>query len=98
MEEGPVRMFMSQIPRFMRENEIRLVLEEFGPVAELTLIRDRNTGESHGCCYVTFNEHSSARSALEALHMKRTLATMSRPIEVFHFRFYSKLDKCSFYV
>jgi RNA recognition motif-containing protein len=76
------RIFMSQIPTFMRENELRSMLEEFGAITELKLLREKRTGESRGCCFVTYAEVRSAHAALVALNEKRVLPTMCRPVEM----------------
>lgn len=81
-ETTTTRIFMSQIPTFMRENELRSMLEEFGPVTELKLLREKRTGESRGCCFVTYAEVRSAEAARLALNKKRVLPTMCRPIEI----------------
>lgn len=78
----PMRVMISQVPRFMRESDVKQMLEEFGSILDLMVVRDRRTGESCGCCLVTFSTRRSALLAYKALHLKRTLFTMHRPIEV----------------
>ena len=43
-----IKMFVGQIPRSMEENEIRKMFEEFGPVFQLNVLRDKLTGQSKG--------------------------------------------------
>lgn len=78
----PTKIFLTFIPRFMRENDVKSILEEFGQVLDLSIVRDKRTGESVGSCFATFNDLNSAKRAQESLHLKRTLITMNRPIEV----------------
>lgn len=84
--DEPSRMLISQLPRFMRESDLKPILEEFGSILDLSLVRDKRTGESRGCCVATFSNPHSAQLAQQALHLKRTLNTMNRPIEVINYR------------
>ena len=41
-------MFVGQMPRHMDENDIRSMFEEFGPVHQINVLRDKITGQSKG--------------------------------------------------
>ncbi|CAH1251160.1 CELF1 [Branchiostoma lanceolatum] len=41
-----IKMFVGQIPRSMDEKDLRQMFEEFGPVYQLNVLRDRATGQS----------------------------------------------------
>ena len=41
-------MFVGQIPRSMDENDLRKMFEEFGPVFQLNVLRDKVTSQSKG--------------------------------------------------
>ena len=43
-----IKMFVGQIPRSMDENDLRKMFEEFGPVFQLNVLRDKDTGQSKG--------------------------------------------------
>ena len=43
-----IKLFVGQIPRTWEESEVRLVLEPFGAIQELTILRDRNTKDHKG--------------------------------------------------
>ena len=43
-----IKMFVGQIPRSMDENDLRKMFEEFGPVYQLNVLRDKVTGQSKG--------------------------------------------------
>ena len=46
-----VKLFVGQIPKTWEEDELRPVLEAFGPIEELTVLRDRaypGSGRSRG--------------------------------------------------
>lgn len=57
-----IKMFVGQIPRSMDENDLRKMFEEFGPVYQLNVLRDKVTGQSKGrsqwellkCCKFSF--------------------------------------------
>lgn len=80
--DEPTKMLIGQLPRFMNESDLKPLLEEYGSVLDLSVVRDKRTGESRGSCIVTFSKPHSAHLAQKALHLKRTLNTMNRPIEV----------------
>lgn len=50
-----IKMFVGQIPRSMDENEIRKMFEEFGPVFQLNVLRDKLTGQSKGNAKTSFS-------------------------------------------
>ncbi len=72
-----IKMFVGQIPRNMTESDLKTMFEEYGPVAQLNVLRDKQTGESKGCCFVTFYTRRSALDAQNALHNLKTLAGVS---------------------
>lgn len=66
-------MFVGQIPRNMSEQELRKMFEEYGSVYQLNVLRDKQTGESKGCCFVTFYTRKASLEAQNALHNLKTL-------------------------
>jgi len=77
-----IKMFCGQIPRNMHESELREMFEQFGSVFQLNVLRDKQTGESKGCCFVTFYTRKSALDAQNALHNLRTLNGSHHPIQM----------------
>ena len=43
-----IKMFVGQVPRSMDENDLRKMFEDFGPVFQLNVLRDKVTGQSKG--------------------------------------------------
>lgn len=43
-----IKMFVGQVPRNMNENDLRGMFEEFGPVHQINVLRDKITGQSKG--------------------------------------------------
>lgn len=51
-EPDSVKMFVGQISRTATEEELRAMFEEFGSVCELSILRDKVTGQSKGSCLI----------------------------------------------
>jgi len=43
-----IKMFVGQVPRSMDEEDLRKMFEEFGPICQLNVLRDKVTGMSKG--------------------------------------------------
>lgn len=43
-----IKMFVGQIPRSMDENDLKQMFEEFGPVYQINVLRDKVTQQSKG--------------------------------------------------
>ncbi|XP_055890042.1 CUGBP Elav-like family member 2 isoform X6 [Biomphalaria glabrata] len=77
-----IKMFVGQIPRNWDENDLKTMFEEFGPIHSMNILRDKITGQSKGCCFVTFFIRKAALDAQNALHNVKTLPTMHHPIQM----------------
>ncbi|XP_049696431.1 CUGBP Elav-like family member 1-B isoform X14 [Helicoverpa armigera] len=77
-----IKMFVGQVPRSMDENDLRQMFEEFGRVHQINVLRDKITGASKGCCFVTFFTRKAALKAQDALHNIKTLSGMHHPIQM----------------
>ncbi|XP_068632354.1 CUGBP Elav-like family member 1 [Battus philenor] len=77
-----IKMFVGQVPRSMDENDLRQMFEEFGRVHQINVLRDKLTGASKGCCFVTFFTRKAALKAQDALHNIKTLSGMHHPIQM----------------
>ncbi len=58
-----IKMFVGQIPRSMDENDLRKMFEEFGPVFQLNVLRDKDTGQSKGKFTILYS------AVLPSLHL-----------------------------
>ena len=43
-----IKMFVGQIPRYMDENDLHKIFDDFGHVHQLNILRDKPTGQSKG--------------------------------------------------
>jgi len=81
-DQDTIKMFVGQIPRHLDETELRAMFEEFGTVFQINVLRDKVSGQSKGCCFVTFFTRKAALEAQNQLHNVRTLAGMHHPIQM----------------
>ncbi|XP_059618355.1 CUGBP Elav-like family member 1 isoform X1 [Phlebotomus argentipes] len=77
-----IKMFVGQVPKTMDENQLKEMFEEFGRVHSINVLRDKITGVSKGCCFVTFFTRKAALKAQDALHNVKTLVGMHHPIQM----------------
>ncbi|XP_043683757.1 CUGBP Elav-like family member 1 isoform X14 [Vespula pensylvanica] len=77
-----IKMFVGQVPHDMDENDLRTLFEEFGRVHQINVLRDKTTGSSKGCCFVTFYTRKAALDAQNALHNVKTFSGMRHPIQM----------------
>lgn len=77
-----IKMFVGQIPREWLEAECKKLFEEFGEIHSLNVLRDKQSGQSRGCCFVTFFTRRAALEAQNALHNIKTLPGMHHPIQM----------------
>lgn len=79
---GPVKLFIGQVPRTMEEDDLRPVLEAFGAIEDLVIIRDKLTGAHRGCAFASFYARDAAERAVAELHNKVTLPQSINPLQV----------------
>lgn len=47
-QSEPIKLFVGQIPKTWEEAEVKQVLEPFGPIQELSILKDRTSGVHKG--------------------------------------------------
>jgi len=77
-----IKMFLGQIPKTWTETEIHDLLDNFGPIYSLNILREKGSSLSKGCCFVTFYTRKAALDAQNALHNVKTLAGMHHCIQM----------------
>ena len=82
LEVDSPKMFVGQIPHVMDDSDLKQVFEEFGKVHEMSILREKITNESKGCCFVQYCSKFAADRAREALHNKRVLPPNQYPLQM----------------
>jgi len=72
-DQDAMKMFVGQVPRSMDEEELKEFFSEFGSVHQLNILRDKSTGVSRGCCFVTYYTRRDALEAQNRLHNIKVL-------------------------
>jgi len=81
-DQDAIKMFVGQVPRSMQEADLRKMFEEFGEIYQINVLRDKRTGVSKGCCFITFFTRKAALDAQNLLHNIKTLPGMYHPIQM----------------
>ncbi|CAO1940880.1 unnamed protein product [Urochloa humidicola] len=81
-EERSVKLFVGQVPKHMTEAELLALFREVAAVDEVTVIKDKVTKFSRGCCFLICPSREEADKAVDAYHNKRTLPGASSPLQV----------------
>jgi CUG-BP- and ETR3-like factor len=66
----------------MNEEDIFPTFDSFGPLKDVSIIRDKHTQLHRGCAFVTYWAASDAEQAQEALHGKHVFPGARRPAQV----------------
>lgn len=66
----------------MNEEDIFPTFDSFGPLKDVTVIRDKHTGIHRGCAFVTYWSVADAEAAREALHDQFTFPGAKRAAQV----------------
>lgn len=78
-----IKMFIGQIPKTWNEKEVRELLEVYGPIYSINILREKpGSLLSKGCCFVTFYKRKAALDAQNALHNVQTLPGMHHCIQI----------------
>jgi len=81
-KEEPIKLFIGQVPHDMEEEQLQQLLETYGPIKDLSIIRDKKTGAHRGCAFVTFASRESNELAINELHNKFIFKNAQNPIQV----------------
>jgi CUG-BP- and ETR3-like factor len=81
-DSDAIKMFVGQIPRDWNETDCRRLFEDYGEIHSINVLRDKQSGQSRGCCFVTYYTRRAALQAQDALHNIKTLASMHHPIQM----------------
>ncbi|KAK3166458.1 hypothetical protein QOZ80_1AG0046060 [Eleusine coracana subsp. coracana] len=81
-EEESVKLFVGQVAKHMTEPELLAMFREVAAVDEVTVIKDKATKVSRGCCFLICPSREEADKAVSAYHNKHTLPGASSPLQV----------------
>jgi len=81
-DDEPVKLFVGQVPKSLAEEDLFPTFSEFGPIKELTVIRDKHTGQHRGCAFVTYWSASAAEKVQEVLHDQLTFPNGRKPVQI----------------
>ncbi|KAK9108809.1 hypothetical protein Sjap_016869 [Stephania japonica] len=82
--EGPDRIFVGGLPHQVTEPQLRELLEYFGPLRDLDLIKDRETGRCRGYAFCVYQDRTAtdvACAALNGITMGDKVITVRRKIQ-----------------
>ncbi|KAI5072529.1 hypothetical protein GOP47_0012635 [Adiantum capillus-veneris] len=77
-----VKLFVGQVPRHMTEEQLLPIFQEAGAVRELSVIKDKATKASRGCCFLIYESKQEADNAIALFHNQRKLPPLSTPLQV----------------
>src|SRR3954469_16862843 len=64
------KLYVGNLPFDITEDDLRNMLAQHGPVNEINVIMDRETGRARGFAFVTMNTQEGANAAIEKLNGK----------------------------
>ncbi|XP_052816139.1 RNA-binding protein 39-like [Mya arenaria] len=76
---GPMRLYVGSLHFNITEDMLKGIFEPFGKIEDIKLIRDHETGKSHGYGFITYKNHEDAKKALEQLN---SFELAGRPMKV----------------
>lgn len=66
----PLKLFVGQVPKNMTEEDLAFVFDPYGRILDLTVIRDRRSGNHRGCAFVTYESGEDAMKVVADMHGK----------------------------
>ena len=64
------KLYLGNLSFDVTENDLRDILSAHGPVNEVNLITDKETGRARGFAFATMNTEEGAQAAIQALNGK----------------------------
>ncbi|OEL29679.1 Splicing factor U2af large subunit B [Dichanthelium oligosanthes] len=83
--EGPRRIFVGGLPNYLTEAQVRELLESFGPLRGLDLVKDLATGNSISYAYCAYQDCSVtdiACAALNGMRIGKDILTVRRANQI----------------
>ena len=77
-----VKLFVGQVPRQCEEPDLIPIFSRYGPIADVSIIRDRYNASHRGCAFVTFQSPDDAAAAMAEVHDNIKLPKAKRALQV----------------
>jgi len=78
----PVKLFVGQVPKSYEEADLFPYFNKYGPMENVTIIRDKHTGQHRGCAFVTFISQEHAGACEQEMHNQFTFPGGKRPVQI----------------
>lgn len=65
-----MKLYVGNLSFRTTQKELQNLFEEFGTVADVSLVTDRETGDSRGFAFVTMNSSAEGQAAIRGLEGK----------------------------
>lgn len=62
------KLYVGNLPYETTEDDLQTLFSEVGPVASVSVMRDRETGRARGFAFVEMSSESDAQTAIDKLH------------------------------
>eukprot|EP00755_Sulcionema_specki_P010192 Sspe_Gene.45790::Locus_22745_Transcript_1_1_Confidence_1.000_Length_1541::g.45790::m.45790/K13207/CUGBP, BRUNOL, CELF; CUG-BP- and ETR3-like factor len=76
------KLFIGQLPKTMGHDDVWNLMQEFGEVEDLHLLKDKRTGEPTGAAFCVYCKDDGAQKAILSLNGQRFLEGMRTPMQV----------------
>jgi len=63
-----MNLYIGNLSYRVRENQLQALMEQFGEIVSLKVVKDRDTGRSKGFGFVEFADKQAGLNALESLN------------------------------
>ena len=80
--DQPLKLFVGQVPKNLTEDDLAIIFESYGRILDLTVIRDRRSGNHRGCAFVTYENGGDAMMVVNEMHGKYTFDGAPWPAQV----------------
>jgi len=80
--EQPLKLFVGQVPKSMMEEDLAFIFEPYGRILDLTVIRDRRSGNHRGCAFVTYESGNDSMKVVAEMHGKYKFEGAPWPAQV----------------
>lgn len=82
-EQGSApKLFVGQVPQTYGDPELRAVFEKYGTLVDCVVLRDKMSGRSKGCGFVTFSSQTESDAAIAELNEKVQLEGARKELSV----------------